>query len=154
MSRPTWEQVWQDMADIIATRSLCCRAQVGCVIVSQDQKVLAASYNGAPPAYRVEGTCENWCERGRGEGLMDNSYINCPAVHAEVNAISRADYSEIKGATAYSTRGTCMNCAKSLAAAGISRLFHRVENIDLHRDPDVVEKFLQDCGIEVLRWTK
>lgn len=151
-NRITWDQVWMGMADIMAQRSKCCRAQVGCVIVSESQNLLAASYNGPPANYTAEGSCELWCPRGRGEGIMDATYSNCPTVHAEVNAVARTDHSEIIGATAYSTRSTCINCAKSLAAAGIVRLVHRVEDIDSHRNPTDVEDFLQECGIKVERW--
>lgn len=151
-NRPSWDEIWMTMADTMSLRSKCCRAQVGCVIVSESQNVLAASYNGPPANYTAEGSCELWCPRGRGEGTMDATYSNCPTVHAEVNAVARADHSKISGATAYSTRSTCINCAKSLAAAGIIRLVHRVEDIDMHRNPTEVEDFLTDCGIEVIRW--
>lgn len=154
LNRPNWDDVWMSMADMMALRSKCCRAQVGCVIVSESQNVLSASYNGPPANYAAEGSCELWCQRGRGEGIMDATYANCPTVHAEVNAVARADHSKISGATAYSTRSTCINCAKSLAAAGITRLVHRVEEIDMHRDPTGVEEFLEKCGIKVERWEK
>lgn len=150
--RISWDEVWMNMADTMAQRSKCCRATVGCVLVSESQNVLAASYNGPPANYKAEGSCELWCPRGRGEGIMDATYSNCPTVHAEVNAVARADHSKINGATAYSTRSTCINCAKSLAAAGITRLVHRVEDIDMHRNPTEVEQFLSDCGIVVQRW--
>lgn len=151
-NRISWPVVWMTMADTMAKRSKCSRAQVGCIIVSEAQNVLAASYNGPPANYPAEGSCELWCQRGRGEGVMDATYSNCVTVHAEVNAVARADHSKIIGATAYSTRSTCINCAKSLAAAGIVKLVHRVEDIDMHRNPTEVEDFLRSCNIEVERW--
>lgn len=152
MSRPDWDEIWMAVSDTIALRSKCSRAQVGCVIVDKDQNVLSASYNGPPSNYAAEGSCIDWCPRGRGEGGVGASYDNCPTVHAEVNSIARVDRSRTVGATAYVTRASCYSCAKALAAAGIVKLVHRVDEIDMHRDPEATEKFLRDCGIEVERW--
>ena len=152
ISRPSWDDVWMQMSEVIATRSLCSRAQVGCVIVAEDQTVLSASYNGVPPLYDVSGPCSNWCPRSRGEGGVGNVYDNCPAVHAESNGIARLDRSRVRGATAYVNRSVCRTCAKLIAAAGISRVVHRVTENDQHRDPEGVEEFLQQCGVQVERW--
>jgi dCMP deaminase len=153
MTRPNWDEVWMQFADTIALRSKCSRAQVGCVIVDKDQNVLSASYNGPPSKYIADGPCTNWCPRGRGEGGLGSTYDNCPSVHSEVNAIARVDRSRTVGATAYVTRACCIGCAKALAAAGIVRVIHRVDTIDLHRNPDETEKFLKECDINVERWT-
>lgn len=152
--RPTWDEVWMRMADTMAERSKCTRAQVGCVIVSKDQTVLSASYNGPPPNYPADGSCSSWCPRARGEGGLGSTYDNCPSVHAEANGVSRADHSRIHGATAYVNRASCVTCAKLLAAAGITRLVHRVEDVDMHRNPEATEDFLQLCGVEVVRWNE
>lgn len=140
------------MAEIMAERSKCSRAKVGCVIVSNDQTVLSASYNGPPPKYPADGPCTDWCPRARGEGSLDSVYDNCPSTHAETNGIARADHSRIAGATAYVNRASCIQCAKSLAAAGVVRLVHIVGENDMHRNPEATEDFLRLCGVEVVRW--
>lgn len=152
MSRPDWDEIWMAVSDTIALRSKCSRAQVGCVIVDKDQNVLSASYNGPPSNYTAEGSCIDWCPRGRGEGGLGASYDNCPTVHAEINSIARVDRSRTIGATAYVTRASCYSCAKALAAAGIVKLVHRVDEIDMHRNPEDTEVFLRECGITVERW--
>ena len=139
-------------ADTIGQRSRCDRAQVGCVLVSDAQSVLSASYNGPPPNYPAEGSCSSWCPRAQGVGGLGSTYDNCPSVHAEVNAIARADHSKISGATVYTNRATCYSCAKTLAAAGVVRVVHRVTEDDMHRNPDEVEAFLRTCGVDVVRW--
>lgn len=153
VSRPTWDHVWMQVADTIAKRSLCTGAQVGFVLVSSDQSVLSVTYNGPPPGYKVEGRCDLWCPRAQNIGGRTGDYSNCPSVHAEVNGVSRADHSHIKGATGYSTSSSCMGCAKTLASAGVSRLVHRVNTTQLHRTPEVSEDFLRKSGVEVVRWT-
>src|SRR3954466_3379651 len=62
--RPTWEQTWMDVADLVAKRSLCSRAQVGCVVVTSDNRIEAATYNGPSPQFQHFGLqCEHWCQR-------------------------------------------------------------------------------------------
>lgn len=151
LSRPSWDDTWMKVAETVAERSLCDRAKVGCVVVSDNQSVLAVSYNGPPPGFPTAGTCKNWCPRACGVGGVTSDYSNCPAVHAEVNAIARSDHSRLSGATVYSTRASCINCAKSIAASGIVRLVHKVDKTDMHRDPDGTEEFLRSCGVEVVR---
>lgn len=152
MSRPEWDEIWMQFADTIALRSKCSRAQVGCVIVDKDQNVLSASYNGPPSNYAAEGSCIDWCPRGRGEGGVGASYDNCPTVHAELNGISRLDKSRMNDSTLYVTHSMCFSCCKVVAASGISRVIHNVRTTDTHRDPDKTEEFLRACKIEVLRW--
>lgn len=151
-TRPSWDEIWMSFSDSISRRSKCTRAQVGSVLVSEDQTVLSASYNGPPPGFQADGPCTAWCPRACGVGGTGASYDNCPSVHAEVNAIARADHSRIKGATVYTNRSTCIGCAKALAAAGVVRVVHRVTEDDMHRDPDGVEEFLRQCGVVVERW--
>lgn len=150
--RATWDEVWMANADALGGRSRCDRAGVGCVLVSSAQSQLAASYNGPPPGFKVEGRCTTWCPRARGETALGSNYDACPSVHAEVNAIARAARPDLIGGTAYVTRASCVGCAKALAAAGIARLVHRVGDIDAHRRPELTEMFLRRCGLTVTRW--
>ena len=150
--RPTWDEIWHQMAEIISTRSKCDRAKIGCVIVAKDQTVISASYNGPPPGYSVEGTCTNWCDRAKGRDSLDSNYDACPSSHAEINGIARADFSRILGATLYCNQAVCMNCAKAIAASGVSKVVHYVDEKSLHRNPNEVEQFLERCGVEVERY--
>lgn len=154
-SRPSWDEIWFGIAEIISTRSLCSRAQVGCVIVAEDQTVISCSYNGPPPGYETgskfdDDRCKHWCERCI-TGDNDSSYGSCPSNHAEANAVVRADWSRIRGATAYVTGSCCITCAKLLAAAGVVRVAHRVNEHEAYRNPDKVETFLRNCDVQVDR---
>ena len=67
--RPRWSTVWMEVAWIVSRRSLCSRAQVGCVIVDEHNRVESVSYNGPAPKFHHGGkTCESWCPRAPGEG--------------------------------------------------------------------------------------
>lgn len=138
-------------ADAVAARSLCSRAKVGAVIVSEDNIVRAASYNGPPPGFNHrEKECSFWCRRATADELMP-TYEDCWSTHAEMSAIARADRSTLEDATIYVTSAMCMPCAKVIPQTGISQVVHRVEPSAAHRDPTRVEEFLASMGIEVLR---
>lgn len=153
MDRPDWDHVWMAMADTVARRSRCVRAQVGCVIVSSDNRVLSTSYNGPPPGMKLDGDCSNWCPRAQRESCdLDPHYDDCHAVHAETNGIARADFTEMHGATIYVSTSSCKGCAKVVATSGVKRLVHRAGDGDEHRSPAATEDFLRSCGLVVERW--
>lgn len=143
------------MARTVATRSLCSRAQVGCVIVTHDNRVEAITYNGPPPNFRHgDMPCTSWCDRSRasarGESL-DEEYHDCPAGHAEANAIARSDWTHLQDGSLYVTGSVCMGCAKLIAQTGIKKVYHVVNPTDAHRRTDAVEKFLLSVGVNVMR---
>ena len=45
--RPSWDEYFMEIVDLIKTRSTCLRRQVGAIIV-KDKRILATGYNGAP----------------------------------------------------------------------------------------------------------
>lgn len=163
-TRPGWDEVWMQTALVIAKRSRCTRAQVGCVLVTADNRVVACSYNGPSPTYypaeamldRLRSTgiagkttmCDQWCPRGAGLSQEDG-HTDCPAVHAESNAISRADSSMLVGGTAFVTGAVCVSCAKLLAATRVARVVMRFEEKDAHRGLNRTTAFLENSGIEV-----
>ncbi len=149
ISRPSWDQVWAQVSRTAAQRSLCARRQVGSVIVTVDNRVASVSFNGAPDAANCQGLpCTEWCERAK-TGATDSLYTTCAANHAEANAIMRADWSSIQRGTIYTSSATCINCAKLIGSAGLSRVVHNVSSDDLHRDPAAVTAYLESLGVTV-----
>lgn len=152
IGRPTWDYVWMTTAQTVARRSLCSRAKMGCVIVTKDQRIEAASYNGPPPAFEHNNEpCTSWCDRGR-TGETADGYDNCPANHAEANAIGRSNWSALDGATLYVTGSVCKTCAKLIMSTGISRVVYHETGSDAHRRPEETIKFLEDHGVVVDKW--
>jgi dCMP deaminase len=70
-------------------------------------------------------------------------------VHAEQNAVADAARrgSSVEGCVAYVTHYPCINCAKILAAAGITKIKYRE---DYQNDP-LVAPLLAEAGIKVLQ---
>jgi dCMP deaminase len=148
--RATWDQTWLAVATVVAQRSWCSRRQVGAVIVTRDNRVASVSYNGPPRGQHVTTTCDHWCRRAIDRDLQ--AYDNCDAIHAEANALLRADYTDIAGGTVYVSSAMCVNCAKLVANSGLVRAVHVVdEERDAHRRPDDVELQLRQWGLSVQR---
>ena len=49
--RPSWDEYFILIANLVKQRSTCLRRQVGALIV-KDQRILATGYNGAPAGLR------------------------------------------------------------------------------------------------------
>lgn len=97
---------------------------MGAVLLSRTHRVLAVGYNGLPAGIPGCASAGN-CPRGKlstEECARDSDYSNCPAIHAEANAIYHADPYELSGATLYVTRKPCPACTTLIEAAGISRV--------------------------------
>lgn len=120
------------MARIWAENSYCKRRQVGALIV-KDKMIISDGYNGTPSGF------ENVCE--------DENNVTQPYVlHAEANAITKIARSgnNSDGATLYVTAAPCIECAKLIIQAGISRVIYSEE----YRIEDGIN-LLRRAGIEV-----
>ena len=120
------------MARIWAENSYCKRRQVGALIV-KDKMIISDGYNGTPSGF------ENVCE--------DENNVTKPYVlHAEANAITKIARSgnNSDGATLYVTAAPCIECAKLIIQAGISRVIYSEE----YRIEDG-KNLLRRAGIEV-----
>lgn len=120
------------MACIWAENSYCKRRQVGALIV-KDKMIISDGYNGTPSGF------ENVCE--------DENNVTKPYVlHAEANAITKIARSSNNsdGATLYVTAAPCIECAKLIIQAGISRVIYSEE----YRIEDGIN-LLRRAGIEV-----
>jgi dCMP deaminase len=118
------------MARIWSENSYCKRRQVGALIV-KDNRIISDGYNGTPSGF------ENVCE--------DENNITKPYVlHAEANAITKvaASSNSSKDATIYVTSAPCIECAKLIIQAGISRVVYS----EMYRVDDGC-KLLQRAGI-------
>jgi dCMP deaminase len=145
----SWDTTWMGVADIVAKRSRCSRAQIGAVIVDTNSRISATGYNGPSATLKVEGECLNWCERAQGKTGLGSSYEGCPSIHAEANALLYVDRSRIEGGTIYVTGAPCMQCAKLISNSGLKRVVARVKDSDAHRNPEVVLDYLVNCDILV-----
>ena len=150
MHRPSWDETWMNVAQSVALRSRCSRAQIGAVVVSKDQRISSTGYNGPAATFSYAGECIEWCPRAQGVVPLDNLYDACPSIHAEANALLYVDRSRVEGGTIYITDVACLQCAKLVSNSGVSRVVMKISSNAAHRKPEETIIYLQNCGIEVL----
>jgi len=119
--RPTWDEYFIDIVNLIKTRSTCLRRQVGALIV-KDKRILATGYNGAPIG--CKHCSEVGCLREELKIPSGERHELCRAMHAEQNAIVQAAYSgtSINDSTLYVTHQPCILCSKMAINAGIKEI--------------------------------
>ena len=127
-----FDDKYLQMAAVWAKNSYCKRRQVGALLV-KDKMIISDGYNGTPSGFENVGEDENG---------VTKPYV----LHAEANAISKVAKSgnSSAGATLYITASPCIECAKLIIQAGITRVVYK----DEYRLLDGVE-LLRRAGIEV-----
>lgn len=129
--RPSKDEYYLKIAEVVSMRSTCLRRKYGVVIVKNDE-IIATGYNGS--ARMATNCCDaGYCKRERsGEcSHNDGNYQHCPAVHAEQNAMISASRSEMIGSVMYIygydmhdqkeiyNAEPCPVCKRMIANAGI-----------------------------------
>ena len=143
--RPSWDEYFMEIADLVRTRSTCVRRQVGAVIV-KDKRILATGYNGAPIG--CKHCTDIGCMREKLSIPSGERHELCRAIHAEQNAIVQAAHSgvAIDGAVIYVTHQPCVLCAKMIINAGIKKIIFKGEY------PDKLSiDMLKEAGIEMVK---
>lgn len=137
--RPSWDAYFHAITRAVATRATCSRKAVGAVLV-KDKLILATGYNGAPAGLRH-------CDHTDGGDLQNGHCAR--STHAEQNALVQAARHgiSIEGSTLYCTNNPCLNCAKLLINAGITRVVYD----ELYDDP-LAFALLAEANIPVERF--
>lgn len=120
--RPSWDEYFIKLTEIVGSRGTCDRGRSGSIIV-KDKRILTTGYVGAPAGLpscdeighemqtvtKEDGTLSNHCVR---------------TSHAEQNAINNAARIgiAIEGATLYCNMTPCYKCAQSIINSGIKRV--------------------------------
>lgn len=127
-TRQSWHQYFMSIAHAVATRATCDRKHVGCVLVV-DKRIISTGYNGSiPGAPHCDDAGHDLVTSViRMDGETPVTGANCVrTVHAEVNAITQAARhgAATKGADVYVNTYPCWQCFKTLALAGVARIFY------------------------------
>jgi dCMP deaminase len=142
-TRPSWDEYFLGIAELVSKRSTCLRRSVGAVLV-KDKRMLATGYNGVPS--KIRHCSEVGCIREKLNVPSGQRHELCRGLHGEQNAFLQAALhgTSVKDATIYSTTQPCVICAKMLINAGI-------KEIVIHGDyPDKMAKdLLKEAKIKV-----
>jgi len=126
------------VAETYAELSTAKRLKVGAVIV-KDNRIISIGYNGMPAGWTNE------CEHTNGAYELTATLVTKrEVIHAESNAITKVAKSteSSEGAVLYTTCSPCLNCAKLIHQAGISRVVYGYK----YKATEGLT-FLEKCGI-------
>ncbi len=138
--RPSWDEYFLEIANLISSRSTCLRRQVGAVIV-KDKRILATGYNGTPKG--LPHCLEIGCLREEMKIPSGERHELCRGLHAEQNALLQASLHgvSVKDGALYCTNQPCIICAKMLINAGIKEIV-------------ICEGYPDDMSMDFLRQAK
>lgn len=148
MPRPSWDEYFIEMTNLVKQRSTCLRRQVGAVIV-KDHHILATGYNGVPSGITH---CEiTGCLREQLKVPSGERHEICRGLHAEQNAIIQAAYHgiSIKGSTLYCNTKPCSICAKMICNSGIEKVVYEQG----YNDP-LADEMLYEKRIQLIKYEK
>lgn len=118
-------EYYLNIALAVSKRSTCLKRHYGAVIVKNDE-IVATGYNGA--ARNEPNCCDIHTECPRKNAKHNSGdYSDCPAVHAEQNALLSASRDKTIGATLYLNG------------------YNIIKTIDIYHDPLYIEKSMKEC---------
>lgn len=146
--RPTFDEIFMEIAYTWAKRATCLRRKVGAVIAKDGQQ-LTAGYNGAPRG--VPHCAElGGCIREKMGIPSGQRHEICRGTHAEQNAITQAAKFgiNIEGSTLYCNTFPCVICTKMILNAGITKVVYDSD----YDDPLSKEILSQQTNLELVRY--
>ena len=114
----SWDEYFMAVAMLSGMRSKDPNTQVGCCIVSADNKILSMGYNGLPMG------CSDdefpWDREGDDPLATKYPFV----AHSELNAILNYRGGSLDGAKLYVSLFPCNECAKAIIQAGIRTVIY------------------------------
>ena len=135
--------LYMGFAEDVANLSHARRLKVGSVIV-KDDRIISYGYNGTSPG--SDNNCENEIVDEIGSPILTTK---AEVIHSEMNAIGKLARSHESGhdAIMVMTRSPCIECAKAIGVAGISKLIYK----DEYRSTDGID-YLRKNGVDVMKY--
>lgn len=153
-----WVDAFMDTAERFAQLSSAKRLKVGSVVV-KDNRIISIGYNGTPAGWDNECEYKEYVPKfgiGNGEhndfgydqidedGTMYRTKTKDEVIHAEANAIAKLarDGESGSGAYLFCTHAPCVQCAKLIYGAGISKVYYK----NSYKDTNGLV-FLEKCDV-------
>ncbi|UCG95601.1 MAG: cytidine/deoxycytidylate deaminase family protein [archaeon] len=143
--RPSWDEYFMKIAEMVGRRGTCDRGRNGAVIV-KNKRILSTGYVGSPVGLPH---CDEAGHQMKEVSGDDKKSMHCVrTTHAEQNAIAQAARfgMSIEGGTIYTKMTPCYTCAKMIINSGIKRV---VCAKDYHASEDTKNVF-KAAGIEMV----
>ena len=141
----SWDEYFMGVAMLSGMRSKDPSTQVGCCIVSQDNKILSMGYNGFPI-----GCSDDEFPWAREGDELDTKYFY--VTHSELNAILNYRGGSLEGAKLYVSLFPCNECAKAIIQSGIREVIY---DCDKYADtPSVIasKRMMDAAGVRYYQY--
>ncbi|MBP9758269.1 cytidine deaminase [Candidatus Dojkabacteria bacterium] len=127
--RPSWDEYFFNIVEVVSSRSHDENTHYGCVVVDQNNRIVATGYNGFPSGIDDSSLPSNREDKIDIdiEGFKEVVTKYDVMIHAEINAISTAARS-LAGCKLYITAFPCLNCSKTIIASGIKTVVYKTLN--------------------------
>ena len=139
----SWDEYFMGIAKMSSMRSKDPNTQVGCCIVSQENRILSVGYNGFPMG------CSDyefpWDREG--EDPLQTKYLY--TTHSELNAILNYTGGSLAGSKLYVSLFPCNECAKAIIQSGIKEVIY---DCDKYADtPSVIgsKRMMRAAGVKI-----
>ena len=142
--RPTWDEYFMKIAEMVGTRGSCDRGRNGCVI-TRNRRIISTGYVGSPVGLpHCDEVGHEMHTVTHEDGTTSRHCIR--TAHSEQNAICEAARMGIalEGSTLYVKMSPCYTCAKMIINSGIKRV---VSAQDYHTD-NRSKEILKEAGVE------
>lgn len=142
----SWDEYFMGIAMLSGMRSKDPNTQVGCCIVSQDNKILSMGYNGLP-----NGCSDDeypWAREG--DDPLETKYVY--AAHSELNAILNYGGGNLKGAKIYVSLFPCNECAKAIIQAGIKEVIYDSDKYDDTASVIASKRMMDSAGVRYYQY--
>lgn len=128
--RPSWDEYFMSIAELVGSRATCSRGRSGCVVV-RDKQILVTGYVGSSKGTpHCDEVGHEMSKVINDDGTVSEHCIR--TVHAEQNSIAQAAKLgvSLNGATLYCHMTPCYVCAQLIINSGIKKV---IANKDYHR---------------------
>lgn len=147
--KPSFDDIYMELAMNLSKKSHCVRAKVGAVL-TKDTRIISLGYNGPPAG--THNCDEEWPETGCSRDSKGSCSL---ALHAEQNAILYAAKNKVsmEDSTLYVTLSPCIACARVIFTTGIKKVYFLNSYADFKGLPiDEGVEFLRKFGVEVYKF--
>ena len=137
----SWDEYFMAVAKLAGMRSKDPNSQVGCCIVSADNKILSIGYNGFPRGCSDDAF--PWSRED--EDPLKTKYIY--VTHSELNAILNFRGGSLEGSKLYVSLFPCNECAKAIIQAGIKTVIYDSDKYDGTPAVSASKMMMQAAGV-------
>ena len=144
----SWDEYFMAVAKLAGMRSKDPNSQVGCCIVSADNKILSMGYNGFP-----RGCSDDrfpWARENPDPLKTKYVYVT----HSELNAILNYRGGSLEGSKLYVSLFPCNECAKAIIQAGIRTVIYDDDKYDNTPSVMASNRMFQAAGVEFRQYNR